>query len=418
MQLRHFAALSAVLTLAGTVISAPRALAAPAPAVRDEVNPEVRALLDKSTEAYKAMKSYQHTAVYTLERGEQKQSTKFTLALERPNKFCFKMNDPLMVAAISDGKDFYNLKGDLKEYTKMPAPADYKGINIVDDVMFQPLATYLVALMLQGDALADKDIKATLEKATLSPDVTEGDKKWQVLHVPSGPAGVPMDFYFDAETHLLGKSVLKVEEQKVTLSETIEDVQIDKPIETSVFTFTPPDGAKLVKKFTDPREKEMREEAARLAKYEGKPALDFTLKDRAGKTVKLSALKGKTVIVDFWASWCGPCKMVMPTLQEIHKKFGTKGVIVLAVDTWDKPGDCARFLKENPQYTMRVLLDPAQDETPKSVATKLYGVDGIPTTLFIDKSGIVRKYIVGAHPREFYFGELKKLGVKTQVAQK
>jgi len=102
----------------------------------------------------------------------------------------------------------------------------------------------------------------------------------------------------------------------------------------------------------------------------------------------------------------------MPTMQEIHKKLADRGVVVLAVNTWDAREDCDAFLKENTQYTMRVLLDPAEKDGEKSVATKLYGVQGIPTTLLIDKEGVLRKYIVGAHERDFYMDALKALNVQ------
>ncbi|HZP81918.1 MAG TPA: DUF2092 domain-containing protein [Chthonomonadaceae bacterium] len=227
-----------------------------------ELKPEVAALLKQSTEAYRKLKSYQHTAVWTVsgkdqEGNERKQETRFTLALERPNKFCYKMDDgPKLAAAVSDGKTFINYRGEVKQYTKTAAPDTYKGINIVDDVMFQPLATYVIALMLQGDALADKDVRAAFEKATKQPSITEEGKKWEVLHVPFGE-GEPFTFYFDANSHLLGKAVLhfpKRADGPSLLTEKITEVKLDKPIDEAVFQYTPPDDAQEVEKFSKPEE--------------------------------------------------------------------------------------------------------------------------------------------------------------------
>lgn len=371
----------------------------------------VAALLSKSTAAYKAIKSYKHTAVFAIQQGENKREARFTLALDRPNKFCFKQDDGPSDAAVCDGKTFTNFKGALREYTRMAAPATYKGINIVDDVMFQPLATYVVALLLQGDALADKDIRGALEGATRGKPVMEDGKKWEVISMPFG-GGEPWNFYFDSSTFLLEKAVMKVEAQGVTVAETFENVTVNKPVPASVFEFKAPEGAKLVQKFTDPRTQQEDETKALIAKYEGKPAPDFKLSDRDGKEVSLSDLKGKVVVVDFWASWCGPCRRVMPIIQEIHEKLADKNVVVLAVNTWDTKDDCDKYLKENSNYTFRVLMDPSERNSAESVATKLYGVRGIPTTIIIDKKGIVREYAIGSHERAYYMGALKSLGVE------
>jgi outer membrane lipoprotein-sorting protein len=225
-------------------------------AQKSAVKPDVAALLKQSTDVYKKMKSYRHTAVFVIagknpETGAAlRDESRFTLALERPNKFVYKNDTKPVTAAVSDGKTFINFKGeDRLQYTRQNAPADFKGINIVDDVTFTPLATYIIALMLQGDALADKDVRGALEKATLKPGVvTENGKKWQVLSVPFGEQD-PTDVYFNAEDHLIGKAVQRGTQFEFTVTETYENLSINKPIEGSVFQYAPPAQAKRVDKF-------------------------------------------------------------------------------------------------------------------------------------------------------------------------
>jgi thiol-disulfide isomerase/thioredoxin len=377
----------------------------------DDPKPGVVALLQQSTAVYKQMKSYQHLAVWKIAQGERTQEVQYTLALERPNKFAFKSSIAGQDAAISDGKSFVNYRAQTKEYTKIPAPATYAGINIVDDVMFQPQVTYLIALMLQGNALADKDFTSSLiAQLKVGPAATLDGKKVDTL-VMDGNGGT-VTFYLDAATHRMVKSVQTVTGQPITISETVTDVKVNQTIDPTVFQYTPPQQAKLVAKFTNPAAAQEAEMNALVQKYEGKPALDFNLKTHDGKDISLAGLRGKVVVVDFWASWCGPCKRVMPIIQEIHEKYGDKGVVVLAVDTWDAKADCDQFLKDNSNYTMSVLMDPAEKNTDASVATKLYGVHGIPTTLIIDKEGIVRTYAIGSHERSFYMDALKKLGIE------
>lgn len=220
-----------------------------------EIKPEVMSLLKQSTESYRKMKSYRHTAVWSLTAKRDigqpiQEELKFTLALDRPNKFAYKMDtSPVLfspAAAVSDGSFFINFKGDRKQYTKTAAPATFKGINIVDDVEFQPIGTYLIALMLQGDALADKDILKAMGHATLGGTVSEGGKKWQVISMPFGSEETPYQVYFNAEDHLIGK-VLQM--GSVRIIENIESVKIDKPIEASVFAYALPETAKQVEKF-------------------------------------------------------------------------------------------------------------------------------------------------------------------------
>jgi len=136
-------------------------------------------------------------------------------------------------------------------------------------------------------------------------------------------------------------------------------------------------------------------EAARKKALEGrlsKPSVDFTLNDLSGKPVTLSSLKGKIVVVDFWATWCGPCKASFPYLQKVHEKYRDNDkVVFLAVDTWEREKDipatvenARKFMAEH-KYTFPVVFDLI---TGKKVAEK-YEVEGIPTKFIIDKKGNV-----------------------------
>ena len=250
-----------------TLFGGGRALAAPIQAEKEaakaEIKPEVAALLKQSTDVYKKMKSYRHTAKWSITlkgpEGDVHEDINFTLALDRPNRFVYKMDGKAQffppVAAYCDGTNFINFKARLvpapsKQYTKTKAPATFNGINIVDDVEFQPIATYVIALMLQGDALADKDVRAAMEKATLKPPVTENGKTYQVLEMPFGPEELPITLYFSKDDHLIGKATQKGDTQ---ITEIVDSVKIDKPVDAAVFQYSLPPDAKLVQKFTAPQ---------------------------------------------------------------------------------------------------------------------------------------------------------------------
>jgi thiol-disulfide isomerase/thioredoxin len=130
----------------------------------------------------------------------------------------------------------------------------------------------------------------------------------------------------------------------------------------------------------------------------GTRAPDFTLKTLAGKPVSLSGLRGRVVLLDFWASWCPPCRLSMPHAQALSDALGGKGLTVVSVNSWDTRAGMQAFLKAHPEYTTTLLFDDAptaHGHREKSVASRLYGVRGIPTLYLLDKAGRVAASFIG-----------------------
>lgn len=110
-----------------------------------------------------------------------------------------------------------------------------------------------------------------------------------------------------------------------------------------------------------------------------------------GKIFKLSDLKGKVALLDFWATWCPPCRDELPIIEKLHKEFKDKNLVVLGISNEDKE-TIENFLKNN-ELTFPILLDE------KGKAGKSYKVVAIPRLLLIDKTGKIRKDILGYNPQ-------------------
>ncbi len=110
-------------------------------------------------------------------------------------------------------------------------------------------------------------------------------------------------------------------------------------------------------------------------------APDFTLSDPAGmRTSDLRDLRGKVIVVDFWATWCGPCRALMPHIQKMHEQLASKGLIILGLDVGEDAATVAKFA-EKQSYTFRLLLDAEPEVTSR------YFVQAYPTTFVIDRAG-------------------------------
>lgn len=115
-------------------------------------------------------------------------------------------------------------------------------------------------------------------------------------------------------------------------------------------------------------------------------APDFTLPNRSGQSVSLRDFRGQVVLLDFWATWCGPCRRTMPRIQKWHEQYQNQGLKVIGVNIEGPLPRTFNFLKTG-KYSFLVLFDQGNW---RSQIIRLYGVRGIPQTLLIDRNGTVR----------------------------
>jgi thiol-disulfide isomerase/thioredoxin len=171
----------------------------------------------------------------------------------------------------------------------------------------------------------------------------------------------------------------------IIFEEIHSEIESGVKIPASNFEFTPPEGAvKTDNLFSQP-------EPQTKASI-GKQAENFALSGlKEGSTIKLEDYKGKVVMIDFWATWCGPCRKELPILQKMYDQFKEKKFIFIAVNSMEQPQKVQDFITKA-GYTFPVALDK------EGAITQKYGVTAYPTLFLIDASGKIQNVHLGVEP--------------------
>jgi thiol-disulfide isomerase/thioredoxin len=146
--------------------------------------------------------------------------------------------------------------------------------------------------------------------------------------------------------------------------------------------------------------------SAALAASSSGPAPAFQLSGRDGKTINLAQFKGQVVMINFWATWCGPCRQEMPLLEDIYKKYKPMGFTMLAVNVEPDSKAAEAWLgKLSKPVSFPVAFDT------ESKVSKMYKVAGMPSTVFVDRKGNVRVMHKGykAGDENFYLTQIRSM---------
>ena len=137
---------------------------------------------------------------------------------------------------------------------------------------------------------------------------------------------------------------------------------------------------------------------------EGQSAPDFVLKSSAGNNLRLSEYRGDVVMINFWATWCGPCRQEMPLLDDLYRRYERVGFTLLGVNIDDDSRRAMKMIEEL-GVNFPVLFDDGKD------VSKLYAVEAMPVTVLVDREGTVRHVHHGYKPgyEEKYLTEIRAL---------
>ncbi len=342
---------------------------------------------------------------------------------DRPARLRTEIQNPSMGSTlVSDGDTLTISAPSLQQYTRQPAPSLLPGGgNDAFARQVDPLGEY--ARMASTATLVRAIGRDTVQTAAGSIDVV----KLEVTSPPDTTAkGLlmhPRTLWVDPASHRVLRDSVRVDIDHPQLGP-VTSMQVtrlvrfsDEAQPDSEFQFQPRAGDRRVARIGAP--------PAEGPTLEGKLAPDFTLTRlakataatkpprtararaaaTAARTVKLSALRGQVVVLDFWATWCGPCRRWMPLVDKAHAEFGPKGLQVFAVNLRESEGDVRAFLVKT-GVKVPVLLDH-----DGSVGAA-YGASSIPLTVIVGRDGKVVRSLIGAHPEEDLRAALREAGIE------
>ena len=416
------------------------------PETQDEsrIQPEARKLLEKMAAFYKRMDmaTVNSTMKIEAEGLPQAMRQESTTAIKRPNKFVSISKSPMMGGfdSSSDGLNMIVAMPMANAYTESEAPPSFNtllsmegaeqqsammlisqdptlmvSLSLFSDSLIEALLTQVDTMKVVGEEKfhgvdAIKLVSSTaLGADSFSPDqvfasnaeiwIMKGESPWLIgLRPDLSPyameedAGSPMANMTMTIEYSKWSEAAPENGYKVPIKETWREV--DDLIQT-------------IMEMSGPAMDEEMMDAPTLQPAPSHPTVgmqapDFTLKDlRDGKDVSLASLKGKVVVLDFWATWCAPCVAGLPTVDKVTSEFKDKGVIFYAVDLRESAEKVNTFMDKK-KWTFSVLMDTKGD------TANAYGVSGIPHSVIIGVDGKIRNVHIGFGGAEALESQLRE----------
>jgi len=183
--------------------------------------------------------------------------------------------------------------------------------------------------------------------------------------------------------------------KSILLTEKYSKIQFDKPIKSEAFKFDPPSNLEV---------RDRRAEQAALSLQKGVPAPEFVLKDANGTDVSLKSLRGQVVLLDFWASWCDPCRDFAPYTMELNQRFKSRGLAIYPICS-EEPELVKIAFSDLGVTGLNPIFDPGKK------IQELYKVVQLPTYIVIDRQGRVSSVLVGKQSTKQIQIQLKSAGM-------
>ncbi len=377
-----------------------------------KISPEAKAVVDDMSAAYSKLKSLELSGTLAghFDVGGQKDDLKedFTTAFQAPNKF--KNDMKASVLLVSTGTKLFAYDKGEKKFSSKEAPKEKVDTKALPGsaarilTLFSGKSNVSVnpSLMLALAKDPSTELTSLAKEISKGADVSIDNKTCTALEVTLIASPAKVTLLVDPDTHLLKRVTTDLKEvveksgapdvKLAQIAINYDVVTPDANLAGDPFNWAPPEGAKEAVaagaqnvSFETPAE-----DADPAVALTGKPAPDFTLNGLDGKPVALADLKGKVVVVDFWATWCPPCRKSLPHLNALSedKDLQAAGLKVLALDLNEEKEKVQGFINDK-KFTFTVLLDS------EGKVAKEFLVSGIPQTVIIGRDGKIKKVTIG-----------------------
>ncbi|MBS1787799.1 MAG: redoxin domain-containing protein [Acidobacteria bacterium] len=400
--------------------------------------PDAKELLKKVSEVHQNLKSFQFEGQTVLEmKGDgvfMRFELPFVLASGKAGQRRIQTKNPFEGGRtiVSDGQTEWVYLVSEKQFTKKlfdkaslpeagaPLLNQFKSHSMFADLTSEDLTQNLASakvlreetLELGGQHINCYVIEAVYSDTNRNPATSNAGAHGNAVE-QGKTFTYPMTFWIDKERLIVlrhqfdGGGVFAqmfkafADNANFTMSTTLTVAKTNEPLPDSFFAFAPPADAKEVEKFDSKFAGAADEDEPETESLVGSDAVSFSLADLNGKQFSMGKLRGKIVVIDFWASWCGPCRETMPHVEKLHKDFKDKGVIVIGIND-EEIADAKRFVQKY-GYTFPTLMDA------EGSVSKQYGIQAIPQTFVIDRDGKIAAHFLGTGQEENLRQTVKEL---------